>query len=54
MTMTAVRRIEPADLVLLFNAERLRFYTKLKKFDIYGRGWTNRIANNLEAAAADN
>lgn len=54
VTLAAVKRCEPCDLVLLFNAQRLRFYTKLRTFDAFGRGWTNRVANNLEAAALDN
>ena len=44
----------PADLVLRFNAERLRFYAKLTTFSTFGRGWVNRVAGNLDHAAADN
>jgi len=54
MTMTAIGRTEPADLVLKFNAERLRFYAKLTTFDAFGRGWVNRVAGNLDYAAQDN
>lgn len=54
MTLAAVARQNTADLVLLFNAERLSFYTKLTTFDTFGRGWTNRIAENLRYAAMDN
>ncbi len=54
LTMAAVARREPADLVLLFNAERLEFYAMLGKFDVYGRGWVNRTAGNLRYAAQDN
>lgn len=54
MTMAAVARQDPADLVLLFNAERLSFYTKLTTFDTFGRGWINRMAENLRYAAQDN
>ncbi len=54
VTLAAVARQEPADLVLLFNAERLEFYAKLKNFDHFGRGWTIRVAGNLRRAAQDN
>jgi lysozyme family protein len=36
-------------LVTRFNIERLRFYAKLKAFDTFGRGWTRRVADMLEA-----
>jgi lysozyme family protein len=54
MTLAAVTRADPADLVLLFTAERLAFYTKLSTFDAFGRGWINRVAGNLRHAAGDN
>ena len=54
MTLAAVSRADPADLVLKFNGERLRFYTKLSTFDAFGRGWVNRVAANLDYAAGDN
>jgi lysozyme family protein len=54
MTLAAVARSEPADLVLAFNAERLEFYAKLQTFDTFGRGWTRRVAGNLRYAAQDN
>jgi len=54
VTLAAVERAQVADLVLLFNAERLEFYAKLGTFDNYGRGWTRRVAGNLRFAAKDN
>lgn len=54
MTLAAISRNEPADLVLNFNAERLNFYAKLGTFDTFGRGWVNRVAGNLRYAAQDN
>ncbi len=53
-TLGAVKRADQADLVLNFNAERLEFYAKLKTFDVFGRGWTRRVAANLRFAAGDN
>ena len=54
VTLAAVQRAQAADLVLRFNAERLRFYAKLTTFSTFGRGWVNRVAGNLDHAAADN
>ena len=54
VTLAAVQRAQAVDLVLRFNAERLRFYAKLTTFSTYGRGWVNRVAGNLDHAAADN
>lgn len=54
LTLAAVGRSDPNDLVLKFNAERLRFYAKLSTFDAFGRGWVNRVAGNLDYAAGDN
>lgn len=54
VTLVAVGRTDPADLVLAFNAERLEFYAKLKTFDTFGRGWARRVAGNLRYAAQDN
>lgn len=44
----------PADVVLLYIAERLEFYTKLSTFSTFGKGWVRRIAANLRHAALDN
>lgn len=54
VTIAAINRQEAADLVLRFTAERLRFYAKLATFDVFGRGWINRVAGNLDYAAQDN
>ena len=53
LTIAALARYEPSDLVLLFNAERLAFYTKLSTWPTFGRGWINRVAGNLRYGAAD-
>lgn len=49
-----LRIFHPGDAVLLFNAERLDFYTKLSTFKDFGRGWTKRVSDNLRFAAEDN
>lgn len=50
----ALAAMEVNDVLLRFNKERLRFYTGLVKWPVYGKGWTNRVADNLGYAAEDN
>lgn len=54
VTLAACRRMAPADILLLFNAERLEFYTKLSTWPSFGKGWTRRVAGNLRYGAKDN
>lgn len=42
------------DVLLRFMAHRLKFWASLNRFDTFGRGWTNRGADNLLFAAEDN
>ena len=42
------------DIVFIFNAERLEFYTNLRIWQTFGKGWARRIAGNLRWAAKDN
>lgn len=42
------------DVLLRFMAYRFKFWASLSKFDVFGRGWTNRGADNLLFAAEDN
>jgi lysozyme family protein len=53
-TVSRLLEMNENDVLMLFAASRLRFYTSLRKFDQYGRGWVNRVAGNLEDAANDN
>lgn len=53
-TLAAVEAMDKNDVVLLFNAERLEFYTNLRIWQTFSKGWARRIANNLRYAAADN
>ena len=46
-TLAAVKSMDVNQAVLLYNANRLQFYTSLKDFSNFGKGWTNRVANNL-------
>lgn len=42
------------DVLLRFMGYRFKFWASLAKFDQFGRGWTNRGAENLLFAAEDN
>lgn len=53
VTIRAARAMGTADVLLRFNAQRLRHYTSLSTWPTYGKGWANRVAVNLEHGAAD-
>ncbi|MBO1529664.1 glycoside hydrolase family 108 protein [Psychrobacter sp. F1192] len=53
-TLAAVEKMDKNDVVFLFNAERIEFYTRLRTWQTFGRGWARRVAGNLRFAAADN
>ena len=42
------------DVLMRFNAQRLKFYAKLSTFKTFGAGWVIRVAENLNYAAEDN
>lgn len=52
-TLEALQKAHLDDLLKLFLAERLEFFTNLGTFDTFGRGWARRIAQNLRYAAKD-
>lgn len=54
LSLAAIRSANPLDLVLLYNAERLEFMTKLSVWPTFSKGWARRIAQNLRYAAEDN
>ena len=49
-TLKAVSAMNTHDAVLIYSANRLTFYTSLSTFGTFGKGWTNRVANNLKLA----
>lgn len=53
ITYEAIRRANLFDLLMLFLAERLEFFTELRGFKTYGRGWCRRVAQNIRYAAED-
>ncbi|OYV74694.1 MAG: hypothetical protein B7Z66_15585 [Chromatiales bacterium 21-64-14] len=46
-TVTAVNLTPALVVVMRFCAYRLQYYTSLKGWPTFGKGWTNRVANNL-------
>ena len=51
ITLAAIADFDdPLRLVVRFNVERLKFYTKLSAFKTFGRGWVNRVAHNLDVS----
>ena len=53
VTLGALRITDPADVVMLFLAERLQFMTGLRNWPQHGKGWARRIAQNLRFGAED-
>lgn len=53
MTLRAVRAMTVTDVLMRMTAQRLRFYTSLSTWQTYGKGWTNRVAGQLDYAAED-
>ncbi len=54
VTLAAVRRADPADIVLRAVAERLHFLTRLSNWVHNSRGWARRCADVLRFSAEDN
>ena len=50
----ALKLADIKDVHLLFRAERFEFWTKLIRFDRFGRGWVRRGAQQLRYIAQDN
>lgn len=53
VTLAAVRAMSPCRLLLRYVGQRLGFLAKLSKWDAFGRGWANRIAQDLAYGAED-
>lgn len=52
-TLAAVAARGAAAILLAFNAEREQFYTDLKTWPSFGKGWSRRVVANLRYAAGD-
>ncbi|TCB37631.1 secretion activator protein [Acinetobacter sp. ANC 4910] len=54
LTIKAIQKADLNDVLMKFNAERLKHYTSLSTWVRYGKGWTVRVAEQLNYAALDN
>tara|TARA_A100001391_G_scaffold176590_2_gene139885 strand:- start:3670 stop:4149 length:480 start_codon:yes stop_codon:yes gene_type:complete len=46
-TMNAVDKTDPDVALRRFNGHRLKFFTSLPTWSSFGKGWANRVADNL-------
>jgi lysozyme family protein len=53
VTLAAVNGKSVTDMLILFIAERIDFWTKLSTWSTFGKGWARRAAANLRYAAQD-
>lgn len=53
VTLSAINSMSVTDVLMRFNAARLRFYTQLSTWPDYGKGWALRIVGNLNYGADD-
>jgi lysozyme family protein len=44
ITMNAVQSIDPVQLIERFSQIKEDFYKSLNTFDVFGKGWLNRVA----------
>ncbi len=51
VTIDALKFENQENLPYRYIAKRLEYYTAIKTFSLYGKGWVNRMAANLEQAA---
>lgn len=54
MSQAAAEKMGENDMVMLLVANRMEFQAKLSTWPSYGKGWTNRNAQNLRYATQDN
>lgn len=47
-TIAAVKATDPLKFILRWNALRLRYFTSLGTWPTFGKGWANRISDNLK------
>jgi lysozyme family protein len=48
MTIAAIRMADPHSFIMAFLSQRLTYLTNLATWSTFGKGWTRRIANNLQ------
>ena len=54
ISLQKINSMDLNDVLMRFNALRLEYYTSLSTWQTYGKGWTRRVAANLNYAAVDN
>jgi lysozyme family protein len=50
-TIAAVQNTDPLRFMMRWNSLRLSYFTSLKTWPTFGKGWANRIASNLLVGA---
>lgn len=53
ITIAAIKSKSVTDMLMLFIAQRIKFWTRLSTWATFGRGWANRAADDLIYAAED-
>lgn len=53
VTLSAILAHEPHEVSMRFLSERLYFYTDIRHWSTFGKGWARRVAANLVFAAED-
>ncbi|WP_035604509.1 glycoside hydrolase family 108 protein [Edwardsiella tarda] len=53
-TLSALNSADLNDVLMLFLAERLQYFTEVKTWKDYCTGWTRRVVQNLRYATQDN
>lgn len=53
VTLAKIKAMDTAQVIIAFNAQRIRYYTSLSTFPTYGKGWMNRVAQQLDYAIID-
>lgn len=53
VSLAAVKAMAVTDVLMRFNAARLKFYTDLSTWPTFGKGWARRTVGNLNYGADD-
>jgi len=53
ISLAAIQKKSVTDLLMLFLAERIQFWTNQRTWDSFGKGWARRAADNLRYGAED-
>lgn len=48
ITLSAAKRMDTESLCARFIGQRLEFMTRLSTFDVFGKGWSRRLADQLK------